>query len=62
MPRSDYPVLRATRYLLVHAPHLVRYGSKPSRELAKNARLQEQLDQHSRSYEDALAYAPNRFS
>jgi hypothetical protein len=43
-------------FVLEHVPDLVRYGSKPSREPAKYAALAAAL----RTYEDAVAYAPNQ--
>jgi len=57
---QQLPVIRATRYLLVHAPDLVRYGSKPSREIERNAAQLDLINSHLRSYEEALAYAPNQ--
>ena len=34
------PVVRGVRYVLAHTPGLVRYGSKPTRELAKEHKLE----------------------
>ena len=34
MPEN--PVVKNYAYCLIHAPDLVRYGSKPRREIAKN--------------------------
>jgi hypothetical protein len=53
--------IHACSFVLAHAPDLVRHGSKPTRELAADqdgllAALQGAL----RSYDDALAYAPNQ--
>jgi glycine/sarcosine/betaine reductase complex component C subunit beta len=53
--------IHACSLVLAHAPDLVRHGSKPTRELAADqdgllAALQGAL----RSYDDALAYAPNQ--
>jgi betaine reductase len=42
--------------VLEHVPDLVRYGSKPFRERAKLGELTAAL----RTYEDAVAYAPNQ--
>ncbi|MEP6759597.1 MAG: DUF5940 domain-containing protein [Actinomycetota bacterium] len=42
--------------VLEHVPDLVRYGSKPSREPAKL----EAIRQASRTFDDAVAYAPNQ--
>ena len=38
------PVIKAASAILIHSPGLVRYGSKPSREIAaRPSRLQELL-------------------
>lgn len=55
-----YPVIRGVRYFLAHAPGLVRHGSKPAREIPKQPDLLGRLRAHLRSYQDALAYAPNQ--
>lgn len=54
------PVIRGTRYVLVHAPDLVRYGSKPLREVAKAPETLRTIQEHLRPYESALAYPPNQ--
>ena len=54
------PVIRGVRYFLAHAPGLVRYGSKPSREIAKAPNLLSDITAHLRSYPEAAAYPPNR--
>ena len=54
------PVVRGVRYFMAHTPGLVRHGSKPAREIPKQPELLERLRAHYRSYEDALAYPPNR--
>ena len=46
--------------LLAHAPGLVRHGSKPARELARDPSLLDRLSASLRSYEVAAAYPPNR--
>jgi len=56
----SYPVVRGVRYFMAHTPGLVRHGSKPAREIPKQSDLLERLRAHYRSYEDALAYPPNR--
>ena len=55
-----FPVIRGARYFLAHTPGLVRYGSKPTREIPKQPTLLDQLRAHLRSYDEALAYAPNQ--
>lgn len=54
------PVIQGVRYVLAHAPGLVRYGSKPTRELAQAPGLLAAISAHLRSYEAAVAYPPNR--
>jgi betaine reductase len=47
--------------VLAHAPDLVRYGSKPARELAASADgLLERLSTSLRGYDEALAYPPHQ--
>jgi len=47
-------------YSLTHVPDLVRYGSKPSREIAANPALGEELKRKLRSFDAATAYAPHQ--
>jgi glycine/sarcosine/betaine reductase complex component C subunit beta len=47
-------------YSLTHVPDLVRYGSKPSRELRANTTLEPQLKKQLRSFSAATAYAPHQ--
>ena len=47
-------------YSLAHVPDLVRYGSKPSRELKANPALEQQLKNQLRSFDAATAYAPHQ--
>jgi len=54
------PVVRGVRFFLAHTPGLVRYGSKPTRELAKDPGLIAAISSHLRSYEASVAYPPNR--
>ena len=54
------PVIKAAASVLIHAPSLVRYGSKPAREIgARPSRLGD-LSKHLRSYADARGYLPNQ--
>src|SRR5213593_1705965 len=53
-------VITAAASVLAHAPGLVRYGSKPVRDLARDPTLIDTIVKHLRRYEDALAYAPNQ--
>ena len=54
------PVIRRVSYFLAHTPGLLRYGSKPARELSKNPSQLEPITNHLRPYQDAVAYPPNR--
>ena len=53
-------VVSAVGLSLVHAPGLVRYGSKPYREITKHPDLLTEISAHLRGYEDAVVYPPNR--
>ncbi len=53
-------MIRGVRYFLAHTPGLVRYGSKPSREIARDPSISERIVSHLRSYDAALAYPPNQ--
>ena len=54
------PVIRGVRYFLGHAPGLVRYGVKPSSDIAKNPGQSDAISARLRTYEDAVSYPPNR--
>jgi betaine reductase len=56
----EQPVIRGVRFFLAHAPGLVRYGSKPSRDIARDPTVAETIQAHLRGYEAAVAYPPNR--
>ena len=60
MSSRHFPVITAVANVLAHAPGLVRYGSKPLRDLAKNPGLGAALAARLRGYEAAVAYAPNQ--
>ena len=47
-------------YSLAHVPDLVRYGSKPSREIRANAGIGEDLKNKLRSFPEATSYAPHQ--
>jgi betaine reductase len=53
-------VVSAVANVLAHAPGLVRYGSRPLRDIARDAALAERLAAHRRSFDAAYAYAPNQ--
>ncbi|MGE3540506.1 MAG: glycine/sarcosine/betaine reductase complex component C subunit beta [Candidatus Tectimicrobiota bacterium] len=56
----EQPVLRGVRFFLAHTPGLVRYGSKPSRDIAREADIASAISAHLRSYEAAMTYPPHR--
>jgi hypothetical protein len=58
--RQRTPVVSAATQVLAHVPHLVRYGSKPSRELARNPGLAEDLAASLRNFEEAVGYPPHQ--
>ncbi|MGI9336834.1 MAG: glycine/sarcosine/betaine reductase complex component C subunit beta [Gammaproteobacteria bacterium] len=54
------PVIGACSYCLAHVPDLVRFGSKPWREIAKDASFEARLTGALRSFPDAARYPPNQ--
>src|SRR5690554_6075163 len=54
------PTVRATAYVLAHVPDLVRYGSKPEREIRKDPAVEQLIAEHLRPFEAARDYAPNQ--
>lgn len=55
------PVISACSNILVHVPGFVRYGSKPSREIADNSEaVLPVIEEHLRPFEEAVAYPPNQ--
>jgi betaine reductase len=54
------PVLRNAAYCLAHVPDLVRFGSKPRREILRDAGVLERIGAALRDHARAVAYAPNR--
>lgn len=58
---GTYPTIRGVSCVLAHTPGLLRYGSKPRRELGKQRDgLLPKLQGALRSYADAVAYPPNQ--
>jgi betaine reductase len=47
-------------YSLAHVPDLVRFGSKPAREIAARPELAAALKDRLRGFNDAVAYAPHQ--
>jgi len=58
MPEN--PVVKNYAYCLIHAPDLVRYGSKPRREIAKNPEVENLIWTHLRTCYEAVSYPPNQ--
>jgi betaine reductase len=54
------PTIRGVACVISHTPGLLQYGSKPTRELAKDGALIASVRRHLRSFEDAVAYPPNQ--
>jgi len=54
------PVIAGTAAILVHAPSLVRHGSKPARELMADRGLLPHLLSNLRSFAAAVGYSPNQ--
>ena len=57
---KQHPVIKGASYFLAHTPGLVRQGSKPARELARQPGLLATFTSHLRPYDLAAAYPPNR--
>jgi len=53
-------VIKKATYILAHVPDLVRYGSKPEREIAAGRTELSELEKYLRSFDDAVAYPPNQ--
>jgi betaine reductase len=54
------PVIRNCAFCLVHTPDLVRYGSKPRRQISVDASQEERLRRGLRPYRAAVDYPPNQ--
>jgi betaine reductase len=52
--------IEGVSYSLTHVPDLVRYGSKPLREIRARPALAQQLAEHLRDFNAATAYAPHQ--
>ncbi|HEX8769562.1 MAG TPA: DUF5940 domain-containing protein, partial [Acidimicrobiales bacterium] len=57
---KNFPVVSGASQVLAHVPGLARHGSKPGRELAKDADVQRKFLGSLRSFDEAVAYGPNR--
>jgi glycine/sarcosine/betaine reductase complex component C subunit beta len=54
------PVITGVSYFLGHVPSLIRYGSKPCREIRHNSTSLQPILSHLRPFEEAVTYAPNQ--
>ena len=54
------PVIAAARVFMAHAPGLVRYGSKPTRDIARDPSVAGSIAGALRSFDDARDYPPNQ--
>ncbi len=57
---NPIPVIRAASSVLIHTPGLVRYGSKPAREIAADPGRLSELNNKLRSFAEAQSYLPNQ--
>jgi len=57
---STTPVIKGSSNILINLPDIVRYGSKPGREIAKDPELLDRLYAHFRKFDDLVAYPPNQ--
>ena len=54
------PVVRGAAYFLGHVPGMVRYGSKPSREISYEPSLLKSILSHLRNFDEAVGYPPHQ--
>lgn len=54
------PAILSTSYALAHAPDLVRYGSKPDREIGRDPSLLPEIDRALRPWREVVGYPPNQ--
>jgi betaine reductase len=54
------PVVKGVSYFLAHLPSMVRYGSKPFREIQKDPSLLPLILDHLWTFKNAVSYPPNQ--
>jgi hypothetical protein len=54
------PVIKGASFVITHTPSLVRYGSKPHREIEKDSNTLDKILDNLRSFDEAVAYPPNQ--
>ena len=57
---SGFPVVAAASQVLAHTPGLARHGSKPSRELPKDASAERAFIAAQRNFDQAVVYPPHQ--
>lgn len=57
---TQTPVIQNCSYCLIHVPDLVRYGSKPRRQIVDDADIDNQIADALRSYQEAVCYPANQ--
>jgi len=57
---SEFPVLSAATQVLAHTPGLARHGSKPARELPRDAAVERAFTAALRTFEQAVSYSPHQ--
>ena len=57
---NSNPVIKRAAYCLAHVPDLVQHGSKPRREINKDAELAAVLQRSLRPFTSAVSYPPNQ--
>ena len=60
MNQTRKVVISSAKNFLAHTPGLVRYGSKPIREIDNNPNTLQIIKDHSRGFNDAVSYPPNQ--
>ena len=60
MTATTMPTIKGISCVIAHTPGLLQFGSKPTRELARDAGLIAKIRGHLRSFDDAVAYGPNQ--
>jgi betaine reductase len=60
MSQNSKTVVKGVSYFLAHVPSLIRYGSKPSREIIREPSLLKPILKSLETFEQAVAYPPNQ--
>ena len=60
IPLGPTPSILSASYALAHAPDLVRYGSKPVREIGRDPSLLPRITGSIRPWDEVVAYPPNQ--